>query len=229
MRALVLALALVTASCGRRETAAPAAAPPPAAATAPAVSAAPATPAANEIKIVVLGDSLAAGYGLPESEAFPALLETDLRAAGIAARVLNAGVSGDTTAGGVSRLDWLLKQAPDVMVVELGANDGLRGLPLAETEANLRTIVERSRAAGAKVLLVGMRVPTSMGVDYGEGFAAIFPRLAAELGVPLVPFLLEGVALVPELNQVDGIHPTAEGHRRLAATVLPHLVPLARR
>lgn len=199
-------------------------APPEAAAPTPPKAAAPAVvPVSDAPLVIVLGDSLAAGYGLGESEAFPSVLAAALRAEGKPVRMLNAGVSGDTTAGGLERLDWLLRQRPSVVVLELGANDGLRGLPLAQTEANLRALVERCRAAGAKVLLVGMQVPTNMGADYAGAFAAIFPRVASEAVVPLVPFLLEGVALVPQLNQPDGIHPTAEGQRLLAETVLPHL------
>jgi acyl-CoA thioesterase-1 len=141
---------------------------------------------------------------------------------------VNAGVSGDTSAGGLRRLAWLLKQKPDVVVVELGANDGLRGQPLAGVEANLRDIVARSRAAGARVLLVGLRVPPSLGGDYARDFAAIYPRLARELDVPLVPFLLEGVAGDPDLNLPDGIHPNAEGQRRVAELMLPHLEIIVR-
>jgi acyl-CoA thioesterase-1 len=141
---------------------------------------------------------------------------------------VNAGVSGDTSAGALRRLEWLLQQRPHVVVVELGANDALRGQPVSAIEANLRAIVEQSRAAGARVLLVGMRVPTSYGPEYAGDFAAMFPRLAKSLGVPLVPFLLEGVAGRPRLNLEDGIHPNAEGQKVVAATVLPHLERLLR-
>jgi acyl-CoA thioesterase-1 len=140
--------------------------------------------------------------------------------------MVNAGVSGDTTAGGLERLDWLLAQRPDWIVIELGANDGLRGQPLAAIEANLRALVARSRAAGARVLLVGMRMPINYGPDYTHGFAAIYPRLARELGVPLLPFLLEGVAARPELNLPDGIHPNARGHEVVARGVADALAPL---
>ena len=229
MKRLAL-LALLASACSR-EPSAPQPAPAPApAATAPA-NAAPApvsAPEAGIVKIVVLGDSLAAGLGLPLEEAFPAVMERRLREEGLAVRVQNAGVSGDTTAGGLERLDWLLRQAPDVVVLELGANDGLRGLPLDRTEANLKAIVQRSKAAGADVLLVGMKVPTNMGPDYSRGFEALFARVAADTGVPVVPFLLEGVAMVPAINQADGIHPTAEGQERLAANVLPFLEPIVR-
>jgi len=173
--------------------------------------------------VLFLGDSLTAGYGLGESEAFPALLGELLEAEGHPIRVLNAGVSGDTSAGGLRRLDWLLSQKPGIVVVELGANDGLRGLPLEHTEENLREILLRTRAAGALPLLVGMQVPPNYGPEYAPAFAEIFPRLAQSLGVPLVGFLLDGVGGRPELNLADGIHPTAEGHRLLAENVLPRL------
>jgi acyl-CoA thioesterase-1 len=177
---------------------------------------------------VFLGDSLTAGYGLDADQAFPALIGRALAAEGLPARVVNAGVSGDTTAGGVRRLDWILRQSPDVVVVELGANDGLRGLDLAESEANLRQIVQRARAAGATVLLLGMQMPPSHGPEYAQRFRDLYPRLARELGVPLVPLLLEGVAGDPKLNQEDGIHPTAEGQKILATNVLTLLRPLVR-
>ena len=184
--------------------------------------------AANEARplVVFLGDSLTAGLGVNEDQAYPAVVAERLAAAGHPVRVLNAGVSGDTSAGGVRRLNWLLGQHPDVVVVGLGSNDGLRGLPLEQTEINLRQIVTRVRDAGARVLLLGNMVPPNYGPDYGPQFAAIFPRLAKELGVPLVPFLLEGVGGRPELNQGDGIHPTAEGHRIMAQTVFAKLEPI---
>jgi acyl-CoA thioesterase-1 len=173
--------------------------------------------------VVFLGDSLTAGLGLGEEEAFPARVASSFAAAGRPIRVVNAGVSGDTSAGGLARLDWLLRQRPDVLVVELGANDGLRGLPVEMTAANLRAIVSRARQAGVRVLLVGIQVPPNYGPDYARRFAAVFPELARELDVPLLPFLLEGVAGVPQLNLPDGIHPTAEGHERLARNVMPYL------
>ncbi|MBZ0089914.1 MAG: arylesterase, partial [Thermoanaerobaculia bacterium] len=169
--------------------------------------------------ILFLGDSLSAGLGLAEELAFPALVEARLHDSGIPVRVVNAGVSGDTTAGGLRRLDWLLKQEPYGVVVELGANDGLRGLPLSEIEGNLRRILERLSQVEVKVVLVGMKMPPNYGEEYSRGFEAIFPRLASEFEVTFVPFLLEGVAGHPDLNQADGIHPTAEGHKRLADNV----------
>jgi acyl-CoA thioesterase-1 len=173
--------------------------------------------------VVFLGDSLTAGLGVGEAEAFPEQVRRRLAAEGVALRVVNAGVSGDTTAGGRARLGWVLRQEPSVLVVGLGANDGLRGLALEETEANLRAIVTTARDAGARVLLLGMLLPPNYGPDYTEAFREIFPRLARELEVPLVPFLLTGVASIAELNQADGIHPTAAGHRLIADNLLPQL------
>lgn len=173
--------------------------------------------------VVFLGDSLTAGLDLPEDEAFPALIEDSLGAEGFAVRVVNAGVSGDTTAGGVARLDWLLSQGPEVVVVGLGANDGLRGLPLEATEENLRQIVVRSRAAGAEVVLLGMRIPPSYGFDYAGRFRELYEGVADDLDVPLVPFLLEGVAAKPALNLADRIHPNARGHEVMAETVYPYV------
>jgi acyl-CoA thioesterase-1 len=173
--------------------------------------------------VVFLGDSLTAGLGVAAAEAFPEQVRQGLAAEDVPVRVVNAGISGDTSAGGLARLDWLLRQRPDVLVVGLGANDGLRGLELSETEANLRAIVEGAREAGARVLLLGMLLPPNYGPDYTRGFREIYPRLAHELDVPLVPFLLTGVAGIPELNQADGIHPTAAGHRLMAGNVLPEL------
>jgi len=184
--------------------------------------------AAHDPLVVFLGDSLTAGYGLAEEQAFPSLVESALVERGLPVRIVNAGVSGDTTAGGVSRLDWLLRQAPDVVVVELGVNDGLRGLPLEMSERNLREIVTRCLDAGARVLLVGMKLPPNYGPAYTSGFEKIFPKLADELDVPLMPFLLEGVAADPALNLSDGIHPNAEGQRRVARNFLSHIEPLIR-
>ena len=175
----------------------------------------------EEIRVVFLGDSLTAGLGLPEEAAFPAVVEHRLREEGLPVRVVNAGVSGDTSAGGLNRLDWLLRQRPDILFVSLGANDGLRGLEPEMTERNLRRIIERGRASGAEVILAGMRLPPNYGVAYVESFEEIFPRLARELDVAWVPFLLEGVAGRRRLNLPDGIHPNAEGHEIIAEVVLP--------
>ncbi len=178
--------------------------------------------------VVYLGDSLTAGLGLPENEAFPGLVGDALEGRELPVRTVNAGVSGDTTAGGARRIDWILRQRPDVVVIELGANDALRGLSPAMSEENLRQIGVKALAAGAKVLLVGMKVPPNYGPEFVRDFESIFPRLAGELGVPLMPFLLEGVAGNPDLNQADGIHPNAEGHRRIAESMLPYLEELVR-
>jgi acyl-CoA thioesterase-1 len=173
--------------------------------------------------VVYLGDSLSAGLGLAEDEAFPALVEGMLRQEGLVIRTVNAGVSGDTSAGGLSRLDWLLRQSPDLVVVELGANDGLRGLEPEMTEHNLRQIVQKSQGAGARVLLVGMKVPPNYGGDYAGRFEQVYPRVAEELEVTLMPFLLQDVAGDPALNLGDGIHPNADGQQRIAANILPYL------
>ncbi|MFL6199493.1 MAG: arylesterase [Thermoanaerobaculia bacterium] len=194
----------------------------PAQAAAPVPPPAP-TPAADEPLVVFLGDSLTAGYGLGGEQAYPALVEKRLKEQGVPVHVLNAGVSGDTTAGGLSRLDWLLSQKPEVVVVGLGGNDGLRGLPLEQADRNLREIVRRSKAAGARVLLLGMQIPPNYGPEYAQGFADMYPRIAREMDVPLVPFLLEGVGGDEALNQADGIHPTAAGQEKVADLVTPYV------
>ena len=213
-RALLLALLVVACRAPAREEVAPLPE------TAPAQTSAPAEEASGPL-VVFLGDSLTAGLGLAEEQAFPALVRERLVEEGVPVRVVNAGVSGDTSAGGVRRLEWVLRQKPDVVVVGLGANDGLRGVPLAATEANLGDIVRRAKGAGARVVLLGMRIPPNYGPEYAAGFEGIYPRVASELGVPLVPFLLEGVGGEAELNLGDGIHPNAEGHQRVAENVLP--------
>ncbi|MEM1451875.1 MAG: arylesterase [Planctomycetota bacterium] len=170
-------------------------------------------------KVAVLGDSLAAGLHLPPDLAWPAELQRLLAAEGLPFELVNAGVSGDTSRGGLARLPWLLeKGAPDVVIVELGANDGLRGVDLAATEQNLREILTLVRESGASALLLGMNVPTNLG-EYAEDFAALYPRLAEELEVPLVSFFLKDVGGVPEMNLADGMHPNVEGHRVLAGNV----------
>jgi acyl-CoA thioesterase-1 len=178
--------------------------------------------------VVVLGDSLSAGLGVAVDEAFPARLQARLRADGYDYRVVNAGVSGDTTAGGLRRVDWVLRAKPDVVVVALGANDGLRGLSPREMRANLEAIVGRLQAAGARVLLAGMRLPPNYGADYTKEFEAVFPEVARRARVPLMPFLLDGVAADPRLNQPDGIHPTAAGQQLIADRLWPHLRSLLR-
>jgi acyl-CoA thioesterase-1 len=184
---------------------------------------------AEEPVVVALGDSLTAGLGLLPDEAYPALLERRLRREGYAYRVVNAGVSGETTAGGLRRLDWVLRSRPSIVIVALGANDGLRHQSVAATRDNLVAIVRRLRAAGAHVLLAGMRAPPNYGDEYGRAFAAVFPDVSRATGVPLAPFLLDGVAGNSRLNQPDGIHPTAEGQRLIAETLWPYLKPLLRK
>lgn len=183
--------------------------------------------AATERVIVALGDSLTAGWGVAPDEAYPALLEIRVRHEGFAYHVVNAGVSGDTTAGGRRRLDWVLRSRPEIVIVALGANDGLRGQPLAEMQGNLLAIIERLRSAGAKVLLAGMRLPPNYGA-YAREFAATFP-VVGRRATAFAPFLLEGVAADPRLNQADGIHPNAAGHRVIAERLWPYLLPLMRR
>ncbi len=226
---LVTVLTCAVFACAVFACAGPAKAPEPAPANpAPAVVAPAGAAVADLPRLVFLGDSLTAGYTLAEAEAFPARLGKLLAAKGLPVEVVNAGVSGDTSAGGLRRLSWLLRQEPDLLIVELGGNDGLRGLPIAETRENLRRIVEGARAGGSRVLLVGMRIPTNYGPDYAGAFAALYPQLANELDVPLVPFLLEGIADRLDLFLPDGIHPTAAGHELVAAALLPHLEPLVR-
>lgn len=176
--------------------------------------------------ILFLGDSLTAGYGLDEGQSFPSMLEQRFRDDGRNVRVLNAGVSGSTSASGLSRLQWYSRSNPDLLVLALGANDGLRGLSVEEMRANLAAIIESAQQNGIKVALTGMLVPPNMGPEYSQEFAAVFPELAASYDLPLLPFLLEGVAAVPRLNQSDGIHPNLEGTRIVADMVYTFLLPL---
>jgi acyl-CoA thioesterase-1 len=176
--------------------------------------------------IVALGDSLTAGLGVAPDEAYPALLQARLAREGYPYRVVNAGVSGDTSAGGLRRVDWVLRAQPEIVIVALGANDGLRGQPVSALRANLLAIVERVRAAGARVLLAGMKMPPNYGAPYTREFAAVFPDVARQTGSALVPFLLEGVAADGRFNLADGIHPNAAGHRRIADHVWTFLRPL---
>jgi acyl-CoA thioesterase-1 len=185
--------------------------------------------APGEPTIVALGDSLTAGYGLAVHEAYPARLEAALRREGYRYRIVNAGVSGDTSAGGLRRLDWVLRARPEVAIVALGGNDGLRGLPVPAMRENLERIVRRFQAAEVRVLLTGMRIPPNYGASYARAFAAAFPAVARTTGARLMPFLLEGVAAHPDLNQADGIHPNAAGQRVIADRLLPHLRPLLNR
>lgn len=177
----------------------------------------------NGPKVLVLGDSLSAGMGLAKEQAFPSLLSKKLKEKRIQTDIVNAGISGDTTTGGLHRLDWLLSQNPELLMLELGANDGMRGLALTQIEENLRKIIVRTKAKNIDILLLGMNIPTNLGKEYTEGFAAIYPRLASEYDILFVPFFLKGVAGSPSLNQSDGIHPTAEGQKVLAANIYPTL------
>ena len=194
-----------------------------------AILAAPApTPMPTQPTLVFLGDSLTAGLGLDRSQAFPSLVEQRLRRAGLAWKVVNAGVSGDTSAGARARLDWLYRGRVDLMFLCIGANDGLRGLPAAELEANLRAILDRAKQEGTRVVLAGAMMPDNYGRAYQDAFRAVYPRLAKAYRLPFMPFLLEGVALQPGLNQEDGIHPNAEGTRRVAEGVWKVLEPQVR-
>ncbi|HVS14063.1 MAG TPA: arylesterase [Thermoanaerobaculia bacterium] len=181
--------------------------------------------------VVFLGDSLTAGYGLGADEAYPALVARRIAERGLPFSVVNAGVSGDTTAGGASRIDWLLRRPMAVLVVALGANDGLRGLPLAQSEEFLDRILHRTRESrpDADLVVVGMLMPPNLGPEYTAEFRELFPRVAARHKATLLPFLLEGVGGVPDLNQADGIHPTAEGQRKVAETVWAALEPILER
>ncbi len=171
--------------------------------------------------VVFFGDSLTAGFGLDPEQAYPALIAERIREAGLPFDVVNAGLSGDTTAAGVRRCGWILRRPVAVFVLALGGNDGLRGIPVVETERNLQAIIDAVRKAqpGAHIVLTGMQSPPNMGPDFTEAFRAIFPRLAEKNGIDLVPFLLEGVAGIPEMNQPDGIHPSVDGQRLVADNV----------
>ena len=180
--------------------------------------------------ILFLGDSITAGYGLDLSQAFPALIQQKIDRQRWNFKVINAGQSGDTSAGGLGRMDWLLKNKIDVLVLELGANDGLRGLPVENSKKNLQAIIDRTKDKypEAKVIIAGMKVPPNMGGDYGRKFQAVFADLAKKNNAPLIPFILEHVGGLPELNLADGIHPTAKGHEIVAANVWKVLEPILR-
>lgn len=217
----LVAVVLVAGACRRAADAAGAAR----SATVPTPS-----PSAPEREVVLfLGTSLTAGFGLEDPAlAYPALVQERIDAAGLGFRVVNAGVSGETSAGALRRMDWLLQQRVAVLVLETGANDGLRGQDPDFTRANLEAIVARARRQQPppRIVLAGMQALTNYGAEYTSRFRAVFPALAGDLGLTLVPFLLEGVAGVGELNQPDGIHPTAEGQRRIADNVWPVLRPV---
>jgi len=181
---------------------------------------------AAPVKILMLGTSLTQGYGLPPGAEIPALLQAKLKAAGIAALVINAGVSGDTSAGGLSRLEWSLADHPDAVIVELGSNDALRGIPPAQTEKNLSAILGKLRARHIPILLLGMMAPRNLGQKYTHAFDAIYPKVAKQYGATLYPFVLEGVALNPKLNQADALHPNAAGAKIIADRIFPDVKAL---
>ena len=194
---------------------------------------APARPAATAAEpagrvIVAMGDSLTAGYGLDETEAYPAVLETRLKADGHRWRVVNAGISGETSSGALSRVDWILTSLkPDLVILVTGANDGMRGIDPELLRDNLRALVRRLQQAGAVVVIGGMRMLRNLGADYTAAFDAIYPAVARETGAVLIPFFLEGVAGEARLNQADGIHPTAEGYRRIVERIYPVILKAA--
>jgi acyl-CoA thioesterase-1 len=178
--------------------------------------------------IVFFGNSLTAGYGLTPSEAFPALIQNKIDSLRLSYKVVNAGVSGETSTGGNSRIDWILRQPLDIFVLELGANDVLRGIPLSQTRESLQAIIDKVKAKypSAKLVLAGMQIPPNMGPDYTTEFKKIYSELAEKNKMVLVPFLLEGVGGEEKLNQEDGIHPTAEGHKILAENIWKEIIPL---
>lgn len=184
-----------------------------------------AAPVPQTRTLVFLGDSLTAGLGLARKEAFPALIDARIQGAGLGWRVLNAGVSGDTSAGARARLDWIFRERPELLFLCIGSNDGLRGLSVKDLEANLRAILARARQERCRVVLAGAMLPENYGPEYRRTFQAVFPRVARAYRVPFLPFLLEGVALRSELNQEDGIHPNAAGSRRIAERVWSLLEP----
>lgn len=221
---LLFALAGPLAACGGGPSPPPAGSPPASAEPSPPPAAAVVHPA-----VLFLGTSLTAGLGLDPDESYPARIQEKIDAAGLRYRVINAGVSGETSAGARRRIDWLLDARPaSVLVVETGANDGLRGIDPADARANIQAIFDRARqqAPPPALVLIGMAAPPNLGSRYTEQFRGIYADLARENGAVLVPFLLEGVAGIPRLNQPDGVHPTAEGQRLLADTVWTHLRPL---
>ena len=189
----------------------------------------PTTEETNKKVILFFGNSLTAGYGLTQSDAFPALIQDRIDSLGLAYQVVNAGLSGETTASGDSRLEWVLERQPiDVFVLELGANDGLRGISPKETQRNLNSMIDKVQKTypNAQIVLAGMMVPPSMGPDYASEFQKIFPAVAEEQDIALIPFLLQDVAGEPELNQADGVHPTTEGQKIVADNVWDILQPL---
>lgn len=188
------------------------------------------SPTADSKVIIFFGDSLTAGYQLDPEEAFPALIQEILDSLNLEYKVINAGLSGETTTSGRNRINWVLNQKADVFVLELGANDGLRGIPLKETRENLQAMINtvKSKNSKTRILLAGMQIPPNLGQEYTAEFRQMFSDLAAENELYIIPFLLEGVAGIPDLNLEDGIHPTPEGHRIVADNVWQVLEPLVR-
>lgn len=186
--------------------------------------------AAERGVVLFLGDSITAGYGLDLEQAYPALIQEKIDARGLRFKVVNAGQTGDTSAGGLQRLDWLLRNKVAVLVLELGGNDGLRGLPVEGTRKNLQAIIDRTKAKypDAQIVIAGMKVPPNMGRDYGQKFEAVYADLAKRNKAALIPFVLEGVGGVPELNLPDRVHPTAKGQQIVAGTVWKTLEPVLR-
>jgi acyl-CoA thioesterase-1 len=217
---LVFSLVALVAACGRGERQPD---PDSAGSRAPVVD-------TTERVVLFLGTSLTAGYGLSTDQAFPALLQSKIDSAGLSFRVHNAGVSGETSAGGLRRIDWLLRQPVAVLILELGANDMLRGQDITAMRANLQEIIDRTRVARpeARIVIAGMRAAPNLGEPYADEFASTFVELAEENDAALIPFLLDGVAGIPELNQPDGNHPTAEGQMRVAENVWFVLKPILR-
>ncbi len=227
MRNFLLCIFLLTflglAACGGKEAEKPEAPQPGAGTSPPAASSAPDKSSA---KIVAFGDSLTAGYGLQPAESYPSLLQKKIEADGYDYEVVNAGVSGDTSAGGVRRIDWSLEGDVKVVILELGANDILRGQPVSEMKKNLGRIIESAKAHGARVLLAGMEAPTSSGPDYRKEVHEAFTEVARKYQISLIPFFLDRVAGIESLNQADGIHPNPEGTKLVTETVYQHLRPI---
>lgn len=187
-----------------------------------------ATQAQQPKAILFFGDSITAGLGVEQEQAFPAIIQQKIDSLGLEYTVINAGLSGETSAGGLRRIDWVLQRKVDIMVLELGGNDGLRGIEISSTKDNLQQIIDKAKARypEMEIIIAGMQVPPNLGTEYTTDFEAIFPALAKENNLPLIPFILEGVGGHPRLNQPDGIHPTAEGHKIVAENVWPVLKPL---
>ena len=222
IRAGAVLFLILTSACAPAERA-------PEAAQTPAVTSAPATATvASRPRIVALGDSLTAGLGLSPAEAYPALLQERLDREGLRYEVVNAGVSGDTSAGGLRRVDWALEGDVKVLIVALGGNDALRGLPVEQLRDNLGEIITRAKRRGIEVILAGMEAPPNFGAGYTAAFRQTYRDLAKDHGVVLVPFLLDGVAGLPHMNQTDGIHPTADGAHKVADNVWSALQPLVK-